>query len=535
MKWNYTDQPYASNRFSVMAKNGMVATGNALASSAGLRILLKGGNAVDAAIATAAALTVVEPTANGIGSDAFAIVWMKDQLYGLNGSGFAPQMMSINAVKKKHENTETMPKFGWTPVMVPGAPKTWAALNQRFGKLTLLECLEPAIEYAKEGFPVAPETARGWKRSVGRYPREEAEFKEWYKTFTIEGRAPKAAELFKMPDHAATLEEIGKTNAESFYSGHLADKIDACSKKFNGFLRKEDLMKYDVEWVEPIRMEYRGYEVCEIPPNGQGILALMALNTLKNFEFSHRLNAIDFHRQFEAMKMAFVDGKSMVTDPSFMKVSVEKILSKKTGETRASMINETASEVEPLDLAKSGTVYLCTADKEGNMVSYIQSNYMGFGSGIVVEDTGISLQNRGADFSLDENHINALLPGKKTYHTIIPGFLMKDGKAVGPFGVMGGTMQPQGHLQVVMNLIDYNLNPQMALDAPRWQYINGKKFVVESSFDTNVAKQLKEMGHEVEIALENGGFGRGQIIVRLENGMLVGACESRTDSLIACY
>lgn len=534
---DYTHQPYASNRFSIMAKNGMVATGNTLASSAGLRILLAGGNAVDAAIATAAALTVVEPTANGIGSDAFALVYIKEKnhLFGLNGSGFAPEALSIEAVRAKHGDISEMPKNGWTPVMVPGAPKSWAALNQRFGKLTLLQCLTPAIEYASEGFPLAAETARMWKKSLNRYPSDEKEFENWYATFTKDKKAPKAGEIVYMKDHAKTLSEIGKTNAESFYHGHLADLIDAQSRKEGGFLRKSDLERYEVSWVEPLTLDYHGYTVAEIPPNGQGIIALMALNTLKNFHFAHRETAECFHHQFEAMKMAFADGQAYVSDPAVMQVSAEELLQKEVGKARAAMITDTAAFVKPLELGKSGTVYLCTADKEGNMVSYIQSNYMGFGSGIVIKDTGISLQNRGADFKLDPSCVNALAPLKKTYHTIIPGFLLKDGQALGPFGVMGGTMQPQGHVQVVMNLIDFNLNPQMALDAPRWQYLSGKKFLVESSFDVSIARQLKERGHEIEIALDSSSFGRGQIILRLENGCYVGACESRTDSNIACY
>lgn len=526
MKFNCTDQPYSSNRFPIMANQGMVCTGNTLAASCGLRILQAGGNAVDAAIATAAALTVVEPTANGIGSDAYALVWMKNKLFGINGSGNAPLGISIEAVKQKHEGCTSMPKFGWTPVMVPGTPKTWAALNERFGQLTLAQCLEPAIEYAEKGYPLAPETARGWKKSMERYPKDQAEFEEWYKTFTHHGQPWKAGDLIVLKNHAETLREIGETQAQSFYSGRLAERIDQNSRKAGGFLRKSDLASYDVSWVTPLKMDYRGYTICEIPPNGQGIIALMALNNLKNFTFTQKECVHTYHHQFEAMKMAFIDGMKVISDPKVMEYQASQLLDKAIGKKRAAMILPQAQDIEPLDLKNGGTVYLCTADKEGNMVSYIQSNYMGFGSGIVVEGTGIALQNRGADFSLDDNHINALKAGKKTYHTIIPGFILKGKRAIGPFGVMGGYMQPQGHVQLVMNLIDFGLNPQMALDAPRWQWISGRKIQVENSFDMNLAKQLKELGHQIEVPLESGGFGRGQMIVRLENGTYVGGCES---------
>lgn len=533
-------QPYPSNRYPVVARKGMVATSSALASAAGLQILQKGGNAVDAAIATAAALTVVEPTSNGIGSDAFAIVWMKDQLYGLNGSGYAPQDISIEKVLEKDVEDGKMPTFGWTPVTVSGAPASWAALSERFGKLSLLEALEPAIAYARDGYPVAPVTAVMWKRAFNRYSalrEKHPEFDEWFATFAPDGRAPEAGEIVTLPNHAATLEEIGRTGAASFYHGALADRIIADCEKHGGYLKKSDYEDYKPMWVDPIRVNYRGYEVCEIPPNGQGIVALMALNILKEFDFapSEKDCTETYHKQFEAMKMAFADGMKYVTDPDYMKVSVKDLLNPAYGLARSKEIGYNAREPEVKEPPKSGTVYLCTADGEGNMVSMIQSNYMGFGSGVVVEGTGISLQNRGRDFSLDPEHYNALMPRKKTYHTIIPGFLMKDGKAVGPFGVMGGYMQPQGHVQVMMNLIDFHMNPQMALDAPRWQWMSGKKFKVESGFPVEAAKQLAARGHEMEIALENYSFGRGQMIIRLDNGTLVGGTESRADSNIACF
>ena len=536
MKLAYQHLPYTSTRNVVVAKNGMVATGSSHASAAGLEILRKGGNAVDAAIATAAALTVVEPTANGIGGDAFALVWMKDKLHGLNGSGPSPKNINIEAVKTKHKDVDKMPVFGWTPVTVPGVPKAWAALNQRFGKLSLLECLEPAIRYAEEGYPVGAVLAQMWKNAHQRYKEiagDDPAFKAWFETFTFDGETPEFGDIVRLPQHAEALRKIGESNSDVFYKGELADRIVETSSQFGGFFTKEDLSTYDVSWVDPISVNYRGYDVCEIPPNGQGITALLALNILKNFEFNTKEHVDTYHKQFEAMKMAFMDAKEHVSDSSKMRVDYNVLLTPQFGAERAQEITDIAKLYEPKQPPKSGTVYLCTADGDGNMVSYIQSNYMGFGSGMVVD--GVSLQNRGSDFSLDPEHVNALEGGKKTYHTIIPGFLMKDGKAVGPFGVMGGYMQPQGHVQVAMNMIDFNLNPQSALDAPRWQWMEGMKFLVEHNFDPAIVKQLVDRGHQVDMTHNSVLFGRGQIIVRLENGTLVGGSESRTDSNIACY
>lgn len=538
MNFEMDYQPYGSNRFPVVANRGMVATATPLAASAGLEILRKGGNAVDAAIATAAALTVVEPTSNGIGSDAFAIVWFKDKLYGVNGSGRAPKNISIEKVMEKGAPDGKMPLYGWTPVTVSGAPGTWAALSKRFGNLPFLDVLEPAIRYAREGYPVSPTVAGFWKKGFDKYSavrEQRPEFEEWFKTFAPDGRPPMAGETVTLKNHGNTLEEIGCTGGESFYRGDLAKRIVSDCKKHGGFLTEQDYRGFEVSWVDPLRMEYRGYEICEIPPNGQGIVALMALNILKNFEFSQKEDVETYHRQMEAIKMAFADGIGNVTDPSCMKIRPEQLLDAAYGKSRSQEITGNARLPKQGEPPKGGTVYLCTADGEGNMVSMIQSNYMGFGSGIVVEGTGISLQNRGCDFSLDPNHVNALMPGKKTYHTIIPGFIMKDGKAVGPFGVMGAYMQPQGHVQVAMNLIDFHLNPQMALDAPRWRWMTGNRFLVEPSFDMEMVRQLVKRGHEIEVSYERGDFGRGQVIIRLENGTLVGGAESRADSNIACY
>lgn len=537
MKFDPLYQNYASNRYCVTAANGMVSTGSALASQAGLEILKKGGNAVDAAIATAAALTVVEPTANGIGSDAFAIIWMKDKMYGLNSTGKAPSQISAEKVLAQSKEGK-MPVYGWTPVTVPGAPKAWAECSKRFGKLSLLECLKPAIRYASEGYPLSPMLAKMFENATHKYNKlfeGKKEFDEWFKVFTKNHESYHFGEIIRLPDHAKTLQLIGETNADAFYSGEIAHQIVKQSQRDGGYFTLEDLANFKACWVEPIHVNYRGYDVWEIPPNGQGIVALMALNILKEFNFTHKEESEAYHRQFEAMKMAFADGMKYVSDPSFTHIDYSSFIQPEYGKLRSEEIKEYAQMPEFKEMPKSGTVYLCTADHEGNMVSYIQSNYMGFGSGIVVEGYGVTLQNRGADFSLDPHHYNYLMPNKKTYHTIIPGFLTQNGKAIGPFGVMGGYMQPQGHVQVIMNMIDFHMNPQMALDAPRWQWIKDKLFRVEPSFDKAIIQQLIAKGHEIEIANDSVSFGRGQIIVRLDNGVLVGGCESRTDSNIACY
>ncbi len=514
----------------------MVCSSSPLASNAGLEILAKGGNAVDAAVATAAVMAVVEPTSNGLGSDAFAIVWMKDQIYGLNASGRSPENISIEKVKAL--GYDTMPKRGWIPVMVPGAPKAWASLISRFGKLSLKEVLAPAIRYAENGFTVSPVLSFLWNKYVNREKEEygdRQEFREWKRVFTKQGKAPAFGEIVRFPDHARSLRLIAETEAKAFYEGEIAEKIVAQSLRDGGFFTMDDFKNYDVEWVDPISVNYRGYDVWEIPPNGQGIVALMALNMLKNFDFGEKEDIDTYHKQIEAIKIAFAEAKHHVTDPRKMIIDYHDLLRKDYGRNQARLIREQALLLEPVEVPKSGTVYLCTADGQGNMVSYIQSNYMGFGSGIVLEGYGVSLQNRGADFSLDPHKANALEPHKKSYHTIIPGFLTKDGKAIGPFGVMGGYMQPQGHLQVLMNLIDFGLNPQMALDAPRWQWLEGKRVTVEPEFPKELVQQLCDRGHEVTFAANRTSFGRGQIIWRLENGVLVGGTESRTDSNIACY
>ena len=534
-------QKYPSQRFPIYARGGMVNASSPQASAAGLDVLRQGGNAMDAAVAAAAALTVVEPTANGIGSDAFALIWSaKDQkLYGLNSSGPAPMLASIEKVTEDGKAVDgKMPVFGWAPVTVSGAPKAWAEINARFGRLSLKQDLAPAVRYAREGYPCAPTLAQMWQRAFSRYSKtlNGPEFNAWYQTFTPNGRPYEAGEMIRLPDHADTLEAIGETDAAAFYTGELAKKIDAESRKFGGYLRYEDLAAFEAKWVEPIRVNYRGYQVCEIPPNGQGIVALMALNILNNLALTDKDSAETAHRQLEAIKIAFADAFHYVTDPERMQIDYLTLLDPAYGAQRAKEITDQAQTYTHAIPPKSGTVYMCCADGDGNMVSYIQSNYMGFGSGIVISGTGIALQNRGSDVSLNPADANCLQPGKRTYHTIIPGFLLSgDGSPVGPFGVMGGYMQPQGHLQVVSNYVDFRMDPQQALDAPRWQWMRDNRVTVETRFDPHLAEALQRRGHNISVDLSTPSFGRGQMIVRLDNGVLVGGTESRTDSNIACF
>ena len=540
----YKVNPYHSERVVTYAHKGMVATSQPLAAQAGLDIIKKGGNAVDAAVATAACLTVVEPISNGLGGDAFAIVWLNNEMYGLNSSGPAPKAISIEAVNRHLQNfpddapggeysrpleAQTMPVRGWIPVTVPGIPAAWAALNKRFGNLSLKECLAPAISYAENGYPISPILGRYWGRSFPAYKG----FEEWCSTFAPKGRAPKIGEIWSSPNHAATLKEIAYTDAESFYRGPIADKIIAESNKGGGFFDKSDLSDYSPEWVTPISVNYRGYDVWELPPNGQGLVALIALNILKGFDFKTEITAETYHLQWEAIKLAFAAGIEYITDPRHMKVSVEDLLSDAYTDTLRSKIGSTAQDPAPVKPAKGGTVYLATADGDGNMVSYIQSNYTGFGSGIVIPGTGIAMQNRGHDFSLNPDHSNCLQGGKRTYHTIIPGFLTKSGQAVGPFGVMGGYMQPQGHVQVLMNSIDFGHSPQAVLDAPRWIWAGGKRFDVERSFPNHIGHEMVLRGHEVGISTEQAVFGRGQVIWRdSESGVLAGGTEPRADGAV---
>ena len=524
--------PYSSQRKVIFARNGMVATSQSLAAQAGIEILKQGGNAIDAAIATAACLTVVEPTSNGIGGDAFAIIWTKNKLHGLNSSGPSPMSISDELLRKK--GYKEMPDFGWLPVTVPGIPAAWAELSKKYGKISFNKVLSPAIRYAEEGFPVSPLVSYLWKIAYQKYVayKNDEAFSYWFKTFAPENRAPEPGELWRLPEQAQTIQMIAETESIEFYRGKIAEKIDAFSKKYGGYLRKEDLASFTAEWINPISISYRGYDIWEIPPNGQGLVALMAFNLLAGVDFNIRESAETFHCQIEAIKLAFADGKKYITDYKKMSEKIENLLSESYAKERRKLITDRAINPYPGKPGGSDTVYLATADAEGNMVSYIQSNYMGFGSGLVVPGTGIALQNRGANFSLDSSHANCLKPGKKTYHTIIPGFLTKNNRAVGPFGVMGGFMQPQGHVQVVMNMLDFGLNPQAALDAPRWQWIEGRKVKTEYHFPRHIAEALERKGHIIEGGLDSVGFGRGQIIWRDNHGILMGATDPRADGAV---
>lgn len=528
--------PNPSKRFVKYGLRGACATSNHLAAQAGLDMLKQGGNAIDAAIAMATCLTVLEPQSNGVGGDAFAIFSINGKLHGLNSTGCAPEL--ISAQKVKDSGYSEMPKFGFTPVTVPGIPAAWAELNEKFGKLPLETVMAPAIDYAKNGQAVSYKLATsiaGFTKTLEKAVGMEGAFKPWHDTYLQNGHLPQAGERFVNTDIGNTLEAIAKTKARDFYEGEIADKIEAFSIECGGYIRKSDLAKHKPLWVDPVSVNYRGYDVWELPPNGQGIVALMALNILKNFEPSQRNDVNALHREIEAIKLAFSDGKKYITDPDHMKVKVSDLLSEAYGLERSKLIGQRAIDPEPGILPRSGTVYLCAADNEGNMISYIQSNYMGFGSGVVVPGTGIQLQNRGHSFSLDETHDNYLLGGKRTYHTIIPGFLTKDGVPVGPFGVMGGFMQPQGHLQIMRNYIDCGMNPQACLDAPRWQWMEGRKITFERAYSDHLLTGLKARGHEVAYELVEDSFGRGQIIFRTPTGGLMGGTEPRTEGDVVVW
>ena len=529
--------PYPSRRSPVLAKNGIVATSQPLAAQAGLSILQAGGNAVDAAIATAAMMTVVEPCSNGIGSDAFAIVWDGAKLHGYNGSGRAPAGLTEERVRSAGHTS--MPQHGWLTVTVPGTPRTWADLNGRFGKLDLNQVLAPAIRTADEGYAVTPVIAAQWAAgAAGQRGRRGPEFEAWWDLFAPGGKAPAAGDIWGSPNHARSLQRIAATGADDFYQGELAQKIAAFAAGTGGVMTEADLAAHFGSWVDPINTSYGGYEVWEIPPNGQGLAALLALNILDDpsFGFSGRVReAADiYHLQIEAMKLAFADAFRYIADPDKVPVPTAGLLSKSYAAKRRALIKETA-QVYAHWIPKSGdTIYLCAADRDGMMVSYIQSNRSGFGSGVVVPGTGIALQNRGWDFVLEPDHPNLVAPGKRPYHTIIPGFLTQGGQAVGPFGIMGGLMQPQAHLQVMQHVIDWGLNPQAALDGPRWQVISGLDVLLEKGAAPEIIDGLQARGHHVGVG-ETGTFGRGQIIWRLPSGALVAGSEPRADGAAVGY
>ena len=509
---------------------GAVATAQPLAAQAGMFILRAGGNAIDAAIATAMALTVVEPTSNGIGSDAFALVWTGGALHGLNASGRAPALATLDSFGTLGH--AKVPDLGWLPVTVPGAVSAWAALHERFGRLPFEQLAAPAIELAERGFAVGPVVAKFWRLALEKYTREASgpEFAGWYSTFAPSGQTPEPGQVVRLPDHGATLREIASSKGRAFYEGRLAEATDRFSAATGGLLRGGDLAAHTPTWVDPISTGYRGFDVWEIPPNGHGVCALNALNILEGFPFDESSfdDPYTWHLQIEAMKLAFADASAYVADPDFADVPTIGLLDKTYAATRRALITDEASLPEPGDPPRGGTVYLCTADGDGNMVSFIQSNYEGFGSAVVVPGTGIALQNRGANFSLQASHPNVLAPGKRPYHTIIPGFLTRDDTPVGPFGVMGGFMQPQGHTQVVLRTVDQRLLPQATLDAPRWRWEHGRVVWVEQRTPRPIIDDLLARGHDVKVVTEPSAFGRGQIIWR-HGDTLVAGSESRAD------
>ncbi|MGI8484858.1 MAG: gamma-glutamyltransferase [Thermomicrobiales bacterium] len=530
LAWAGRNQP-------VFAQNGMVATSQPLAAQAGLAILRLGGNAVDAAIATAAVLTVVEPCSTSIGGDAFAIVWDGEQLHGLNGSGRAPTGLTIDEVRAR--GYDDIPNYGWLPVTIPGVPATWRDLHKRLGKLPFAQVLAPAIAYAEEGYPVSPVTSRGWCRQVEQHQASQKgpEFAHFLDLYAPGGNMPGVGDIWRSAVKANTLRRIAETYADAFYTGDLAEKIVDFAQSTGGYITAGDLASHTSTWVEPISTNYRGYDVWEIPPNGQGIATLVALNILEGFDLAslERNSSESFHLQIEAMKLAFIDAHRYVGDPEKVEVPVNGMLSKTYASERRALIGEMALDPEPGTPPHGDTVYLCAADSDGMMVSFIQSAYMGFGSQVVAPGLGFSFQNRGRGFTLDPEHPNALAPGKRPFHTIIPGFLTKDGEPIGPFGVMGGFMQPQGHLQMIVNTIDYQMDPQTSIDQPRWQWDTGRGVMLESTVDPAILEALRQRGHEVVSKDDLTAFGRGQIIWRLPSGTMIGGSESRADGQVAGY
>jgi gamma-glutamyltranspeptidase/glutathione hydrolase len=526
LDWTFA---YPSQRMPVLAAN-VVATSQPLAAQAGLRMLLEGGNAADAIVATAIALTVVEPTMNGIGSDAFSLLWDGSTLHGLNASGRAPAAWT----PERFACHTTMPVAGWDTVTVPGAVSAWVAMSRRFGKLAFADLFAPAIEYAASGFLVSPIVARQWVAQLERVGGQPG----FAQAFLPNGRPPRPGEQFRFPAQAATLEEIARSGGESFYRGGLAEKIAAASRDQGGAMSVADLAAHTCDWVDPVSHPYRGTRLHEIPPNGQGIAALMALAILEHFD----LPALpadspqSVHLQVETMKLAFADLHRHVADPRFMQVSPADLLDPGYIAQRARRIDRQRAQdfghgVPP----RSGTVYLTAADSHGMMVSYIQSNYMGFGSGVVVPGTGISLQNRGACFVLTSGHPNQVGPGKRPMHTIIPAFATRAGQPLMSFGVMGGDMQPQGHTQMMVRLADYRQNPQAAADGPRWKVLGGRSVVVEHHMPDATVSELARLGHEIRRAERwSPEFGSAQLIYRMENGYLA-ASDPRRDGQAVGY
>jgi gamma-glutamyltranspeptidase / glutathione hydrolase len=551
-----TGKPFAT-RSEVMARHGMVCTSVPLATQVGLDVLKRGGNAVDAAIAANATLGLMEPISNGIGGDLFAIVYSakENKLYGLNGSGHSPLGLSYEQMKAELDKSHrtTIPPRGMLPISVPGTVDAWSELHKRFGKLTLSEDLAPAAKYAEEGFPVTELIAFYWHFGPELYKDLPGAFLETY-TLDGKGRTPAKGDIFKNPALARSLRLIGEKGRDVYYKGEIADKIDAFMQANGGYLRKADFERHASTWVDPVSVNYRGYDVFELPPNGQGIAALQMLNILEGFD----LRTMGFnspatlHAMVEAKKIAWADRATFYADPAFSKIPLAGLLSKPYAAERRKLIDpeHAARKVaagNPV-LKDGDTIYMCTADNEGNMVSLIQSNYRGMGSGIVVPGLGFMFQDRGELFSMQPGHANVYAPGKRPFHTIIPGFVMKDQKPWLAFGVMGGGMQPQGHVQVLTNLIDFGMGVQEAGDASRWQHEGdseptGEKLTetggylqVESGVPMETVRELKKKGHDVRFDV--GGYGGYQAIkVEMHDGqrVYVGASESRKDGQAAGY
>ena len=522
--------PYPASRQPVLGRNA-VATSQPLATQAGMSMLQAGGNAIDAAVAAAMALTVVEPVSNGIGSDLFAVLWDGTALHGLNASGRSPAATTPERFRAE----KSMPVTGWDSVTVPGAVSGWVELSTRFGQLPFEHLAEPAIGYARDGFPVSPIVATSWAHAQQRY----SEFEAFCAGFLPHGRSPRAGERFAFPDQAATLQRIVDTRGEDFYRGSLAQAMVNDAQKHGGLLSSQDLADHRAEWVGTISTEYRGHELHEIPPAGQGLAALIALGILRHLPLAPAPvdSADSLHLQIEAMKLAFADVYRYCADPDFMDVTALDLLADDYLASRAALVNMAAAANPEFGVpGPGGTVYLTTADESGMMVSLIQSNYMGFGSGIVVPGTGISLQNRGAGFTLEPCHPNEVGGAKRPFHTIIPGFLMRNGQPQMSFGVMGGPMQPPGHVQMIVRMVDYGQNPQAASDAPRWRPLGGRAVAVEPGYSPEVLADLASRGHVVTQAREHerSDFGGAQLIWRTDGGYVAGS-DHRKDGHAAAF
>jgi gamma-glutamyltranspeptidase / glutathione hydrolase len=534
---------YASQRSPVFARN-VVSTSHPLAAQAGLRMLQAGGNAVDAAIAAAAVMTIVEPCSNGLGSDAFCILWDGQALHGLNASGCAPQGWTPEYFAAKYgTDAKAPPKRGWDSVTVPGAVAGWSALHGRFGKLPFADLLQPAIEIAERGYAVPVIIQQKW-RNAASLP-EITQQPGFASTFLPHGRAPHVAEMFALPEAARTLRLIASSKGEAFYKGEIAAAAAAHAKAHGAVMTAADFAAYQPEWVTPLARDYRGYTLHEIPPNGQGIAAQIALGILEKFDVASLPvdGTASQHLQIEAMKLAFADVYRYVAEPRTMRITPAQMLDDSYLASRAKLIDpKRAQNYGPGLGPQGGTIYLTAADASGMMVSFIQSNYMGFGSGVVVPGYGLSLQNRGHGFNLNPNSDNCVGPGKRPFHTIIPAFLTKQGKPVMSFGIMGGDMQPQAHMQTLVRMLDYHQQPQAACDAPRWRYFGGT-VNAEQGFDANTAQGLRDMGHQVEpFADSYQDYGAGQFIWRLDEGQgdvttrgYAAASDPRRDGQAAGY